>query len=261
MKVCIAGGGGGASNAANVIRNLSKDAQIDIFTNRGEIGNLPCEIPFVLSSVLPSWESSFAFRGKFYDERNIKVHLDTEVTEIIRGEKRLIAGGNSHSYDKMILDLGATPVIPHMPGLDGWNEFSLSTGLKHAKSFEEAIPKYKSAAIIGVGQIALEVAAILEARSYRPICLVGRSDHILRAYLDKDMAGMVEDKIREKSIELILSADIVGIATHKNGKRLSLADRELEMDFIFFATSTKPNTKLAQKAGIKIPHYPDTKQI
>ena len=66
MKVCIIGGGGGASNAANVIRSLDKKAQIDIFTNRGEIGNLPCEIPFVLKGIPPSWEGTFAFRDKFY---------------------------------------------------------------------------------------------------------------------------------------------------------------------------------------------------
>jgi NADH oxidase (H2O2-forming) len=251
LKVCIVGGGGGASNTANVIRSLDKQARIDIFTNRGEMGNLPCEIPFVLKGVLPSWESSFAFKDKFYRERNIEVHLNTEVTEIIREEKRLIAGGNSHSYDKAILDLGATPIIPPTPGLDGWNEFSLSSGLKHARAFEEAIPKCKSAAIIGVGQIALEVAAILSAKSYHKIYLMGRSDRVLRAYLDKDMAGMVEDKIREKGIELILSAEIVKIATQGKGKLLSLADRDMEVDFVFFATSTEPNTKLAQKAGVR----------
>lgn len=253
MKVCIVGGGGGASNAANVIRGLNKDVQIDIFTNRDEIGNLPCEIPFVLKGVLPSWESSFAFRDKFYRERNVEVHLNTEVTEIFRDEKRLMAGGESYYYDKAILNLGAIPVIPPTPGLDGWNEFSLSSGLKHGRAFEEAIPKYKSAAIIGVGQIAIEVAAILEAKSYRQIYLVGRSDQILRAYLDKDMAAMVGEKIREKNIELILSAEIVKIATQgEKGKLLSLADRDIEVDFVFFATSTEPNTKLAQKAGIRI---------
>jgi len=253
LKVCIVGGGGGASNAANVIRSLNKDVQIDIFTNRDEIGNLPCEIPFVLKGILPSWESSFAFRDKFYRERNVEVHLNTEVTEIFRDEKRLMAGGESYYYDKAILNLGAIPVIPPTPGLDGWNEFSLSSGLKHGRAFEEAIPKYKSAAIIGAGQIAIEVAAILEAKSYRQIYLVGRSDQILRAYLDKDMAAMVEEKIREKNIELILSAEIVKIATQgEKGKLLSLADRDIEVDFVFFATSTEPNTKLAQKAGIRI---------
>jgi NADPH-dependent 2,4-dienoyl-CoA reductase/sulfur reductase-like enzyme len=252
LKVCIIGGGGGASNAANVVRSLDRQAHIDLFTNRGEIGNLPCEIPFVLKGTLPSWESSFAFRGKFYEERNIEVHLNTEVTEILREEKRLTAGGANYNYDKAILDLGATPVIPHLPGLDGWNEFSLSSGLKHASAFEEAIPKYKSAAIIGVGQIALEVASILSAKSYHQIYLVGRSDHILRAYLDKDMAKMVEDRIKENGVELVLSSKATKVATRGNSKLLSLPERDLEIDFVFFATGTEPNSELAQKAGIRI---------
>jgi NADPH-dependent 2,4-dienoyl-CoA reductase/sulfur reductase-like enzyme len=252
LKVCIVGGGGGASNAANIIRSLDKQAQIDIFTNRDEIGNQPCEIPFVLKGTLSSWESSFPFRDKFYRERNVQVHFNTEVTELVRGEKRLIAGGNSHSYDKAILDLGANPAIHHVPGLDGYNEFSLNSGLKQARAFEKAIPQYKSAAIIGVGQIALEVAAILKAKSYSQIYLVGRSDRILRAYLDKDVSEMVEDRIRENGIELVLSSKVRGVATKKNGKLLSLSDRDIEIDFVFLATGAEPNVELAQKAGIRI---------
>jgi len=252
LKVCIVGGGGGASNAANVIRSLDKEAQVDIFTNRGEIGNLPCEIPFVLRGTLPSWESSFAFRDKFYQERNITVHFNTEVTEIIREEKRLIAGGESHQYDKAILDLGAVPVIPSIPGGDGQNEFVLSTGLKYARAFEEAIPKCTSAAIIGIGQIALEVASILEAKSFQPVYLVGRSDRVLRSYLDQDMVGMVEERIEEKGIELIRQAKLVSLATDGGKKCLSLSDRDLQVDFVFFAIGAEPNTTLAQRGGIKL---------
>jgi len=251
LRVCIVGGGGGASNAANVIRSLDSKAQIDIFTNRAEIGNLPCEIPFVLEGTLPSWESSFAFRDKFYKGRNIEVHLNTEVTEIFRDEKRLVAGGKSHRYDKAILDLGAAPVIPPIPGLDGRNEFVLSTGLHYAKVFEEAIPRYNSAAILGVGQVALEVASILEAKDYQRIYLVGRSDRVLRSYLDKDMVGMVEERIRGKGIELILQAQVNRIATKGDRKLLSLSDTDLEVDLVFFATGAEPNTPLARSADIK----------
>ena len=252
MKVCIVGGGGGASNAGDVIRRLHPPAQIDIFTNRDEIGNQPCEIPFVLRGDLPSWEDTFVFREKYYGQRDINVHLNTEVTEIIRGEKRLIAGGQSYDYDKAILDLGAIPIIPPIPGVDGRNEFVLATGLRPAKVFEQAIPKHSSAAIIGVGQIAVEVAAILKEKEYNKIYLLGRSDRLFRAYLDKDMAERIEARVRERGIELILSAKINSIGSRNGKKIVSLADRELEVDFVFFATGAKPNVELAKKAGIRI---------
>ena len=252
LRVCIVGGGGGASNAANVIRALDKEATIKIFTNRGEIGNLPCEIPFVLSGTLPSWESSLAFRERFYKEKDIELYVNTEVTDIDTKSKRLIAGGESHSYDKAILDLGAVPAIPLLPGLDGRNEFFLTTGFKPAKAFEEAIPKYSTAAIIGVGQIALEVAAILREKGYSAVYLVGRSEHVMRAYLDRDMVGIIEDRIRESGIELILSAEIADVKTEGEKKHLYLSDKKLEVDFVFFAAGAKPNTELARRSGIEV---------
>lgn len=252
MNVCIIGGGGGASNAANVIRRLDEKAQIDLFNKRSEMGHQPCEIPYVLSGLLSSWEDTFVFRQKFYDERNINVHLNTEVTDINREEKSLIAAGEIYRYDKAILDLGSTSVTPPIPGLNGENEFFLDTSLETARVFEEAISKYSSAAIVGTGQIALDVAEALKARNYDKIYLLGRSDCILRAYLDKDMAEIIKRGIKEKGIELILSARINGVKSHNGKKIVSLPGRELEVDFIFFATGSKPNVELAKKAGIRI---------
>ena len=252
MKVCIIGGGGGATNAANVIRSLDKNAQIDIFTNRDDIGNLPCEVPFVVKGTLPSWESSFAFKGKFYKERDITVHFNSEVSEIICREKRLIAAGITYAYDKVILNLGSSPYIPQIPGLDGINEYFLTTWTKHGKEFEKIIPEYNSAAVIGVGQIALEVAEILKYKGYEKVYLLGRSEHILRAYLDADMVEAIENSIRDHGIELILPAKIISAKTRGNKKILSLPGRDIEVDFIFFAVGMEPNTKLAIKSGIKL---------
>jgi NADPH-dependent 2,4-dienoyl-CoA reductase/sulfur reductase-like enzyme len=252
MNVCIIGGGGGASNAANVIRRLDEEAQIDLFNKRSEMGHQPCEIPYVLRGFLSSWQDTFVFRQKFYDERNIKVHLNMEVTDINREEKSLIAGGKIYRYDKAILDLGSISVTPPIPGLNGENEFFLDTSLETARAFEEAISRYSSAAIVGTGQIALDVAEVLKARNYDKIYLLGRSDCLLRAYLDKDMAEIVERGIKEKGIELILPVRINSIKSHNGKKIVSLPDQELEVDFVFFATGSRPNVELARKAGIRI---------
>jgi len=252
MRVCVIGGGGGASNAANVIRRLDEEAQIDLFNKRSEMGHQPCEIPYVLRGLLSSWQDTFVFNQKFYDERNINVHLNTEVTDIIREEKSLIAGGEIYRYDKAILDLGSISVTPPIPGLNGENEFSLDTSLETARVFEEAISKYSSAAIVGTGQIALYVAEVLKARNYGEVYLLGRSDCLLRAYLDKDMAEIVERGIKGKGIELILSVKVNGIKSRNDKKIVSLPSQELEVDFVFFATGSRPNVELARKAGIRI---------
>ena len=148
MNVCIVGGGGGASNAANVIRRLDREARIDIFTDRAEIGNQPCEIPFVLKGDLPSWDDTVVFKKKFYSERDINVHFNTDVTELIRPEKRITAGGESYGYDKLILALGATPTVPYFSGLDGKNDYSLGTDMADGVALGGAVARSTEAAVV-----------------------------------------------------------------------------------------------------------------
>jgi len=252
MRVCIVGGGGGASNAANMARRLDGEAQIDIFTDRSDIGYQPCEIPFVLSGYLPSWDDIYVFKQKFYAQREIEVHFDTRVTRIAPEEKLLFCGAGSQSYDKLILDLGAVPVTPAIPGADGHNEFTLSTKLSVAKSFEEALSRSRTAAIVGTGQIALEVASVLVKREYDRVHLVGRSGWLLRSYLDEEMAARVGDRVKASGIDLILDSGVHTMRSGGGGKILSLPNAEVSADFVFFAVGSRPNIALAQDAGIRV---------
>jgi NADH oxidase (H2O2-forming) len=250
MNVCIIGAGAGGRAASGRIRQLDKQAQIDIFSTQNEIGYAPCEPPFVLRGVV-RWDDIF-YPGKFFEEKNITVHLSTEVTDILRKEKRIIAGAKSHPYDKVILSPGAVPSIPPIPGLDGNNEFTLSTNIADGKALEKIIPRYTSAAVIGAGAIGVEITLALIARGYHKVYLLDMMENILPAGLDRDMARKVERVMRKKGIELVLSASISRVKSESGRKRIILPDRELEIDLIFLTTGARPNVELAQKAGVEI---------
>ncbi|RLC63212.1 MAG: hypothetical protein DRI01_05635 [Chloroflexi bacterium] len=252
MKVCIIGAGDAGAIAALQIRGLSSEAQIDVFTKRKELGCNPCEIPLVLSGIVSKWEN--LYRGyritSFYEKRNITLHLNTEVTDILRDKKKIIANGEKYDYDKAILALGTTPIIPSFPGLDGRNEFALSTDIADAKTFGDAILKNSSAAIVGGGFIALEIADVLKARGYSKIYLLVRRN-IMRAHLDEYIAEKLKQVLLERGVELIMPAKIESTRSKDGKKSIVLSDREIEIDFIFFGTGAEPNVKLAQKAGIE----------
>jgi NADH oxidase (H2O2-forming) len=250
MRICIIGAGAGGRGASGQIRQLDKQAQVDIFSTQSEIGYAPCEPPFVLRGVA-RWDDIF-YPGKFFEERNVTVHLNTEVTDILRKEKRIIAGDQSHPYDKLILCPGSIPSVPPIPGLDGNNEFTLSTNIADGRALEKIIPKYTTAAVIGAGAIGVEITLALIARGYRKVYLLDMMENILPTGLDKDMASKVEPVMQEKGIELVLSANINSIKSESGRKRIILPDRELEVDLIFLTTGARPNVELAQKAGIEI---------
>jgi NADH oxidase (H2O2-forming) len=251
MKVCIIGGGAGGRSASGRVRQLDREAQIDIFTKQPEVGYAPCELPFVLRGSTVSWEDIF-YPGNFFEESRINVHVNTEVTEILRQEKRITAGGESYTYDRAILSLGANPVIPPIPGLDRETEFTLSTNIADARALGTIIPKYTSAAVIGAGAIGIEITLALIARGYHSVYLLDVLGNILPSSLDKDMADIIESTMREKGVQLILPTIISGIRTESGRKHVTLSDRELEVDFVFLATGAKPNVELARKAGIQI---------
>jgi pyruvate/2-oxoglutarate dehydrogenase complex dihydrolipoamide dehydrogenase (E3) component len=135
--------------------------------------------------------------------------------------------------------------------LDGQNEFALSTDIVDGRTSRDAIVKHNSAAVIGGGFIALEIADALRARGYRKVYLLVRRN-IMRAHLDEEIAERLKQVLVERGVELVMPAKIERISS-KNGKKcVILADRELEIDFIFFGTGTEPNAKLAQKVGLEV---------
>ncbi len=253
MKVCIVGAGDGGSTAAIQIRRLDSEAQIDIFSSRASLGCPPCEMPLVLGGTIATWDELIrGFRElSFWERRNAGVHLNSRVTDINRQEKCIVADGKKYSYDKLILALGAVPVIPSVPGLDGENEFSLSTDIADGIALNDAIARSTEAAVIGGGSIGLEIANALKARGYSKVYLLVRAG-IMRAYLDEDMAERIREVLTQNGVELILPARIESMATKGNRKHIELSDGEVDVDFIFFATGARPNVELVQKAGLKI---------
>ncbi len=152
MKVCIVGTGDGGSTAAIQIRRLNGEAQIDMFSKRTSLGCPPCEMPLVIGGTVATWDELVrGFRqDSFWEKRNVAVHLNTKVTDIDREGKRIIADGKEYSYDKLILALGAIPVIPSVPGLDGKSEFALSTDMADGIALGNAVASYTEAAVVGV---------------------------------------------------------------------------------------------------------------
>ena len=253
MRVCIVGAGDGGAIAANEARRLDAGAQIDVFSRRAGLGCPPCPMPMVIGGTIATWDELIrGFRqSSFWEKRNIAIHLNTEVTDIIRQEKSIIAGGERYNYDKLILALGATPKIPPFPGLDSKNEFVLSTDMADGIALWNVVGRYSKAAIVGGGFIGLEIAEALKTNGYSKVYLLVRRA-ILRAHLDEDIIEKLADVLQQNDVDLLLAAEVQSVTSDGARKRVRLADRELEVDFVFFATGAEPNVELARRAGLQI---------
>ena len=252
MKIVMIGGGGASIVCGNTLRILGNKAQIDIYTRRDKTAYTPCEQPFVLRQVL-SFDDMFYATLPWFEKKGLGLHLETEVTAIDREKKIILANGEAVPYDILLINTGAVPKIPDIPGLSGDRVFTLTTELTHAHALQATIPQYKRAAILGAGAIGLEMAETLIRQGYEKVHLLVSSPHVMSRFLDPEMAEKVEPALREGGVDLRLSTSVTQVDRESETLHLTLSDgQHLDVDFILVAKGVRPNVDLAQEAGLKI---------
>jgi NADH oxidase (H2O2-forming) len=252
MKIVMIGAGGGVIAASNTLRLLGSDAEIDIFTKRDRAAYTPCEFPYVLRQALPSFDDIFYVGASWFEKKRLRLHVNTEVTDINARQKYVVARGEKFPYDKAIIDTGSTNFVPPLKGLDGEREYYLNTDILEARRIEDAISKYKSAIIIGAGPIGLEMAESFKVRGFQKIFVLEALNHILPKVLDQEMAEILRSKFENAGIEIIAGAQIEGVEREGDKKTVVLPDRRVVADFILLSTGVRPNVFLAHRAGLAV---------
>ena len=128
-------------------------------------------------------------------------HVDTE-KKIIE-----LSNGTSISYDKIILGVGASPVVPAIEGVDLEGVFTLrtATDAEKLKRFIEE-QKSRNLVFIGAGFINLELPALLSEikPDYYNVTIIELLGHPLPLMLDTEMAVKIQEYLVEKGFNMLL---------------------------------------------------------
>jgi len=177
-----------------------------------------------------------------------------KVTELDRESKSVItAGGETVGYGKLILATGSLPVQPPIPGMKLKN---VSPVWKDAEALAFAQPilrKAEDIVVIGGGFIGAEMADEVKKISGAKVTIVEMLQHCLMLALDPEFSHMAEDKLIERGINIITENGVKSI--HGNGQvdsvELQNGDK-IKADAVVVGIGATPETRLAQKAGLKI---------
>nr|HPG31645.1 FAD-dependent oxidoreductase [bacterium] len=195
----------------------------------------------------------------FQNAKAIKVYNETKAIEIDRENKRVKCVNLKEnfefdlSYDKLIIATGAIPRIPNLPGKD-------LKGITTLQSMEDADylrkirdeKKIKKAVVIGGGLIGIETCEALQLAGIE-ITVIEQESQILM-FLDPELAKIMENHIKSKMANVITNnavAEFLGENGKLTGVKLKNGT-ELPCELAVVAVGVTPNTKLAEKAGIKI---------
>ena len=256
----IIGGVAAGMKAAAKARRESPTMKITVVTDEEYISYAGCGMPYFIGDVIKDSKKLLVREPRYFKNmHNFDVLTRHQATAIdIRSKqvkvKNLENGQDlAFNYDKLILATGAQPIIPPLPGISLGNIFTLRT-INDAVRIKSCVDsgKVKNAVIVGGGLIGLEMAENLVLRGIK-VTVVELLDQILPP-LDKDMAQIVQNHLLEKGVEVVTSDGVKSFEGNGDNyvTRVITGKRQLPTDMVILSIGIKPNTKLAQEAGIAI---------
>lgn len=156
-------------------------------------------------------------------------------------------GGNSLTYDALLLAPGAEPVHLKIPGDDQPHVHYLRS-LGDSRSIIEAAKKAKAAVVIGSSFIGLEVAAALRARNVA-VHAVAPEQVPLARVLGEQLGAFIRHVHEEHGVVFHLQHTVQTIESRAvvldNGDRI-------QADLVVIGVGVKPRLELAESAGLAV---------
>jgi NADH oxidase (H2O2-forming) len=249
--VLIIGGSAGGPVAGITAKRHYKDAKVTVIRKEKEGQVLvPCGLPYIFGT-LGAPEKNI-IPDALLTGNNIGLIVD-EATSIDR-EARTVAtaSGKSIGYEKLVLATGGLPIIIPIPGKDLENVFCATKDVDYIKRLLKTLDEVKDVVIIGGGFIGLEFGDELKKRGLN-VTIVEMLPHCLQLVFDEDFCSVAENKLRERGIVVKTKVQAEAILGEKKAEGVKLnTGEELKADLAFMCIGVRPNTELAQKAGLQI---------
>lgn len=155
-------------------------------------------------------------------------------------------------YDQLLIATGALPLCPDLPGAEaieicGVN--TLQSGLEIRKRLDAG--GIKRAVVVGGGYIGLEMAEAM-IRHGLEVSLISRPPQVMGT-LDYDMGALVSQALRELGVSLYLEETLTAFEVNNARVTGVVTDhRTLPADIVVLGLGVRPNTSLAEAAGIPL---------
>ena len=256
MKVLIVGGVAGGMSAATRLRRLDENAEIIVFDKGPYVSFANCGLPYHVSGEIADRESLLVQTPEaLYDRFRIDVRTHSEVVGINPADYTItvssLDGTYEESYDKLILSIGAEPIIPE---IKGYNEADNVFTLRSIPDLDAIMTNLnnnqpKHAIVVGGGFIGLEMVENLVKRGLE-VTLIEKAPQILTP-LDEEMAIFVENELISNGVTVIKEQSVVGF--EDAGQKVRLENGSvLASDLTILSIGVKPATKIVGEAGIEL---------
>ena len=254
MKIVILGGVAAGAKAAAKSRRLLPDAKIDLYTDDTHISYSACGLPYFIEGNFEDYKQLLVRSPEEFEKTNVHIHLKSRAVKIIPESKKVLIqdleSQNAYlvEYDKLIIAIGASPIIPKIKNVNLPNIFTLRK-LEDGIAIKDKVLNSKHGTIIGGGYIGIELLEALVKQNLK-VTLIEYSPNIMPMF-DEDIAIQILKQINSinnnrfeiLTSELVteFSGDINGVKSVRTG-----TGKEFNTDFVILCTGVKPNVEIAK---------------
>jgi nitrite reductase (NADH) large subunit len=188
----------------------------------------------------------------WYAEHGITLHLNKPVTGIDRTRRTVTAAdGTTAGYDRLLLATGSTPFILPVPGKDlagvvAYRDIADTEAMIHAAATQ------RYAVVIGGGLLGLEAANGLAKRGM-DVTVVHLMPWLMERQLDETAGALLQQSLEARGLRFCMGAQTEALLGNGQGhvRAVRLKDgTELAADLVVMAAGIRPNTQLAERAGL-----------
>lgn len=250
IRYLIIGNGIAGLSAAKEIRKNDKEGSILLVSKEPYLTYWRIKLTEAIAMDLN--ENDFLVnKESWYNENNIEVLLNSEVSRIEPGNNRVILDDNTIiNYDKLLLATGSAAFIPPVKGVDKVGVFSLRT-LNDLEKLKTYIKDCGTVSVIGGGLLGIEAAWAL-SRLGKKVNIIEYSPHLLNRQLDKEIGDKLADRLISEGLNIFLPKSSEEVIGGKSVTGLKVSEGQLiNTDAILFSTGVRPNIDLIKDAGIE----------
>ena len=254
MRVVVVGGVAGGMSAAARLRRRDEGAEIIVLERSKYVSFANCGLPYYVGGEIEDQAKLLLHTPQTLKAAlNLDVRINSEVSAINPGAHSVQVAdtetGEAYTltYDHLILSPGGFAARPPIDGLGSPRVHTLRT-VDDALALREA--SGTRAVVLGAGFIGIEAAEALAQRGFETH-LVEYAEHVLPP-LEVEMATLVTRELRALGVRVHTGVAAQSIAHGDDRGSVTLSDgTELSADLIVLSTGVRPDTALAEAAGIE----------
>lgn len=254
MKIIIIGAQAAGASAAAKAKRREPNATICIYEKSDIVSFGACGLPYFIGNHFGDENEMISRTPEQFAKDGIEIKTLHEVIAIDPQLKKItikdIKNNNcfEDDYDKLLIAVGATPIIPPLKNLQLENIFTLRD-MHDGLAIKKALNQNCNVVVIGAGYIGLEITESL-VKLNKNVKLIQLDDRVLTDAFDPELTEIIEENLK-RHCDLHLQEKVQGFEGEQKVTHVITDKAKYPADIVIIATGVKPNSEVYQHLNIE----------